>query len=91
MPVIKSAIKKLRKDRVREIRNDEFRKQLRDALRAVKKTSADSTVLQTAYSLVDKAAKRNLLHPNKAARMKSQIAKSIKSAPVSKAKKSASA
>ncbi len=91
MPVIKSAIKKLRKDRVREIRNDEFRKELRDTLRQVKKSNADIAVLKEAYSIVDKAAKKNLLHSNKAARLKSQIAKTIKPAKVSKAKTQASA
>ncbi len=91
MPVIKSAIKKLRKDRAREVRNDEFRKELRDALRAVKKNTQDVKVLQTAYSVVDKATKRNLLHPNKAARMKSQIAKTIKPVASTKSKKTVSA
>lgn len=78
MPLIKSAIKKLRQDRVRESRNDEFRKKLRDTLRQTKKSTAGIKVLQEAYSVVDKAAKMNLMHANKAARLKSQIAKSIK-------------
>ncbi len=88
MPVIKSAIKKLRKDRMRETKNDEFRKTLRDTMRKVKKSSSDLKVLQEAYSVVDKAAKKNLLHPNKAARMKSQIAKLIKPAKTTKPKAS---
>ena len=91
MPVIKSAIKKLRKDRVREIQNDEFRKQLRDALRSVKKNTNNITVLKEAYSLIDKAAKKNILHDNKAARMKSQIAKLVKPAASSRSKSTPSA
>lgn len=86
MPVIKSAIKKLRQDRVREARNDEFRKKLRDTLRQTKKSTADITVLKEAYSIIDKATKKNLLHANKAARLKSQIAQAIK--PVKKVSKS---
>jgi small subunit ribosomal protein S20 len=85
MPVIKSAIKKLRKDKVREERNDMFRKQLRDALRAVKKPEAKFTTIKDAHSLIDKAVKNNLIHANKAARMKSQTAKIIK--PTSSSKK----
>jgi small subunit ribosomal protein S20 len=78
MPVIKSAIKKLRQDRVREAKNDLFRKELRDALRAVKKPTAKFTSLQNLHSLIDKGVKKNLIHTNKAARMKSQTAKIIK-------------
>lgn len=86
MPVIKSAIKKLRKDRALELRNDEFRAQLKDTLRKVRKNTSDLSVLQEAYSVVDKAAKKNLIHKNKAARMKAQIAKTIRPAKVSKTK-----
>ncbi len=84
MPVIKSAIKKLRKDRKREAQNDEFRKKMRDVLRKVKKDDSDVSVLAEAYETVDKAAKKRIIHHNKAARLKSQIAKTI--APAKKAK-----
>lgn len=91
MPVIKSAIKKLRKDRTREVRNDELRKQLRDALRSVRKNSTDSSTLKSAYSIIDKATKQNLMHKNKAARMKSQVAKIVQPQTAKKAKSAVSA
>lgn len=84
MPVIKSAIKKLRKDRVRELDNDKFRAQIKDVVRKVRKNTSDLSVLQEAYSTVDKAAKKNLIHKNKAARMKAQIAKTIRPVKASK-------
>ena len=33
--------------------------------------------LQNVYKALDKAAKRNVIHPNKAARMKSQLTKKV--------------
>lgn len=78
MPVIKSAIKKLRQDKVREAANDLYRKELRDALRAVKKPSVKFSHLQELHSLIDTGVKKNLIHANKASRMKSQSAKLVK-------------
>ncbi len=78
MPVIKSAIKKLRRDRKREKENDLFRKNLDKALRSARKQKTASKVKE-AVSIVDKAVKKNLLHKNKAARIKSSLAKLSKS------------
>jgi small subunit ribosomal protein S20 len=91
MPVIKSAIKKLRQDRVREARNDNYRKELRDILRAVKKPTAKFSTLQDAHSIIDKGVKKNLMHANKAARMKSQVAKLVTPSKPSTKKASATA
>jgi small subunit ribosomal protein S20 len=87
MPVIKSAIKKQRQDIRREAHNDEFRKKMRDLLRNVGKKTQNLATLSEAYTIIDKAAKRNLIHANKAARLKSQIARKIK--PVQKKAQSA--
>lgn len=83
MPVIKSAIKKLRKDRGRQAENDKFRSSLKTAIRIVKKQKSQAK-LKKAISLIDKAAKKNIFHKNKAARMKSQLAKFIKTGGESK-------
>lgn len=75
MPLIKSAIKKLRKDRVRTAHN----KVKKDNLKSlVKKARVSNTPenLQAVYSALDKAAKTNLIHKNKANRLKSRLAKS---------------
>lgn len=83
MPVIKSAIKKLRKDKKRQAENDQFRSNIDKAIRIFKKGKSKDT-LKSAVSLIDKAAKKNIFHENKAARLKSQLAKLIKITPVSK-------
>lgn len=74
MPVIKSAIKKLRKDRKREAVNDEFRKKLQEVIKTAK-TAKSPAALAAAYSMLDKAAKNHVLHKNKAARTKSSLAR----------------
>lgn len=74
MPIIKSAIKKVRKDKTRTARN----KKRETALKlAVKKARVSKTPknLQAAFSALDKAAKVHLIHPNKAARLKSRLSK----------------
>jgi small subunit ribosomal protein S20 len=92
MPVIKSAIKKLRQDRKKEVINDQWREKVDAAVKAVKKSHTAKN-LDQAFSAIDKATKKNLMHANKAARMKSQISKLVPSTTAKKptsAKKSAS-
>lgn len=74
MPVIKSAIKKLRRDKKREKVNDDFREKLDKSIKDAKKKKTPSAV-NTAVSLVDKAVKTHLLHKNRAARIKSSLSK----------------
>jgi small subunit ribosomal protein S20 len=84
VPVIKSAIKKLRRDRKREKDNDQFRSELEHAIKLAKKQKSQAAVTK-AVSLIDKSVKKNLMHKNKAARVKSSISKLHK--PTSAAKK----
>ena len=77
MPVIKSAIKKQRQDKVTEKRNDAFRKTLSDAIKKAGKTKTAKDIV-TAISLMDKSVKKNLTHKNKAARVKSRLSKFTK-------------
>lgn len=74
MPLIKSAIKKLRKDKVRKARNQK-RELAFKAL--IKKARGKPTPmnLRAVYSALDKAAKVHLIHPNKASRLKSRLSK----------------
>ncbi len=74
MPVIKSAIKKLRKDRKRERENDAFRNELDKTVKEAKKLKTSKAV-SSASSILDRAVKKNLLHKNRAARIKSSLAK----------------
>ncbi len=88
MPIIKSAIKKMRKDRVRTLRNKKRKDQLKTLIKKARlqKTPAN---LQAVFSALDKAAKVHLIHPNKASRLKSRLAKGI-STPTSKTAKKTS-
>lgn len=74
MPIIRSAIKKVRKDKVRTARNSKRRLALK-AL--IKKARTRNSVkdLQAVFSALDKAAKVKLIHPNRAARLKSRLSK----------------
>jgi small subunit ribosomal protein S20 len=77
MPVIKSARKKLRKDKKIEDRNSKARILLSKAVKiAVKNPAANNVKL--AVKLADKAAKNKLIHKNKAGRIKSRLSKLIK-------------
>lgn len=74
MPLIKSAIKKVRKDKTRTARNKKRETSFKSL---VKKARVSKTAknLQAAFSALDKAAKVHLIHPNKAARLKSRLSK----------------
>ena len=74
MPVIKSAIKKLRQDKKREKRNNDLRDSVKNAIRLAKKSKSGKTIAK-AISTVDKAAKKNIIHKNKAAKLKSTLSK----------------
>ena len=70
MPITKSAKKSLKVSRTKKAANDLKRVALSKALKSVDEKSVNHTI-----SLIDKAAKTGLMHENKAARMKSQLAK----------------
>ncbi|MBU1000426.1 30S ribosomal protein S20 [Patescibacteria group bacterium] len=76
MPIIKSAIKKVRKDKTRTIRNKK-RKIALKALIKQARTNKTAKDLQSAFSALDKAAKVHLIHPNKSARLKSRLSKLV--------------
>lgn len=74
MPIIKSAKKKLRKDKKRTVQNQERENNLKDIVKKVTKNPSEK-LLREAVSIVDKATKRNIIHKNKASRIKSKLAK----------------
>lgn len=87
MPVIKSAIKKLRRDKKLERENDAFRGTLEHAIKTAQKSRAKKDV-SFAFSMIDKAVKKHLIHKNKAARLKSKFAEKVtKERPVSTTEK----
>ncbi len=75
MPNIKSAKKDLRKSRAAAVRNRAQRSTLRTALKKAKTTDASAEERTKAVSLLDRAARKGLIHANAAARQKSSIAR----------------
>ncbi len=75
MPNLKSSKKDMRKSAAAAIRNRAQRSALRTALK--KGLAADASAEQRvqAVSLLDRAARKGLIHANKAARHKSVLAK----------------
>lgn len=81
MPNLKSAEKRMRTSRKRAERNRQKRSRLRTAIKNVRQAdSADeaNTALATAVSLLDRAASKRLIHPNKAARTKSRLVAAVR-------------
>ena len=75
MPNIASAKKNLRKSRAAEIRNRAQRSELRTALKKAKTAGASDGDKVTAVRLLDRAARKGLIHRNAAARQKSALAR----------------
>jgi len=74
MPIIKSAIKKVRKDKLRTTRNKKRADALKNLIKKARTTKSVKDI-QAVFSALDKAAKVKLIHPNKAARLKSRLSK----------------
>lgn len=89
MPIIKSAIKRMKQTIVRRERNVGIKKDIKSATKAfAAKPTAEA--LSKAQSEYDKAVKKGLIKKNTAARRKANLAKAAKAAnvkPASTAKK----
>ncbi len=75
MPRIASAKKNMRKSRAAAERTRGQRAALRTAIKKAKSTGATPAEKITAASLLDRAARKGLIHANAAGRQKSRIAK----------------
>ncbi len=73
MPITTSAKKALRRDRRRAIINKRIRIKIKKALKKARQKLTKKAVAQAA-SLLDRAAKKKVIHRNKAARLKSRLA-----------------
>ncbi|MBV9774562.1 MAG: 30S ribosomal protein S20 [Gemmatimonadetes bacterium] len=81
MPNVKSAEKRMRTNEIRAERNRQNRSRLRTALRKVRQADsaeAAAPALAEAISLLDRAASKRVIHPNKAARAKSRLTAFVK-------------
>ena len=75
MPNIPSAKKNMRKSRAANVRNRAQRSTLRTALKKAKSEEASPDERLAATKLLDRAARKGLIHKNAAARHKSRLAK----------------
>ena len=78
----KSAIKRIRQSEKRRLFNRYFHKTTRNAVRKLKSLSSKKEAIELfpkVVAMLDKLAKRNILHKNKASNLKSKLAKHVNS------------
>ena len=83
MPIIESAKKRVRTAKKKEEVNREWKDMLKDAIKNFEEIieagnieEAEEQIKET-KSIIDKAANKNIIHKNKAARKKSQLEKKL--------------
>jgi small subunit ribosomal protein S20 len=86
MPVTKTAKRALRSSKRKEKNNSLTLAAMEKAVRAAKKSPTPKNI-QKATGLVDKAAKKQVIHKNKAARIKSVLSHKSSSSPKASAAK----
>lgn len=83
MPIIKSAEKRVRTSKISHDRNTAVKAEMRTAIKNLESKIRDNnldeakTAYTTAARKLEKAAKKGVIHKNKAARNKSQLAKKL--------------
>jgi small subunit ribosomal protein S20 len=80
LPNIKSVVKDVKKSRERRLRNLDTRSKIKTFVKKTKAAQDEQSeqavaLLTETISIVDKAAKRGIIHPNAAARRKSRLMK----------------
>ena len=75
----KSALKRIRNSETKRLRNRYQHKTTRNAIKKLKEANKKEaeTMFPSVVSMIDKLAKRNVIHNNKAANLKSQLAKHV--------------
>ena len=81
MPNIKSAKKRVKITATKTLQNRMIKGNLKAALKAfdaaVANGTADEAVLKAAYKTIDQSAAKGIIHKNKAARKKAQVAAKV--------------
>lgn len=80
MANIKSAKKRIRKSAKQRLENRYYGKTMRNAVRKIRATKEKGEAekeLPNVISIIDKVAKRNQIHKNKAANLKSKLTKYV--------------
>ncbi|MDR9400970.1 MAG: 30S ribosomal protein S20 [Psychroflexus sp.] len=78
----KSSLKRIRGDKTKKERNRYQHKTTRSAIKdfkAIEKKEEAQKKLPEVFSMIDKLSKRNIVHSNKAARLKSSLARHTQS------------
>ncbi len=78
----KSALKRIRSSEVSRLRNKYQHKTTRNAIKKLRESSSKKDaekLFPTVVSMIDRLAKRNIIHANKAANLKSGLAKHVAS------------
>lgn len=76
----KSAIKRIRANETKRLRNKYYHKSTRNAIKKLRETTDKkeaAALLNSVVSMLDKLAKRNIIHKNKAANLKSSLTKHV--------------
>lgn len=76
----KSSLKRIRQGKVRTLHNKYYAKTMRNAVRKLRATTDKEAALKlypTVQKMLDKLAKTNIIHKNKAANLKSSLTKHI--------------
>lgn len=86
MPNTSASKKSLRQNERRRARNAKKKKKLKDTIKSFEKTVESgeiekaSDMFSEVQKIIDKAAKTNIIHENKAARTKSRLTKKLENA-----------
>ena len=74
-----SAIKRIRQNHVKRLRNRYVYKSTRTAIKKLKKGIKENKKekFYKIFSMIDKLSKRNIIHMNKAARLKKKLSKNF--------------
>ncbi len=76
----KSALKRIRQNEKKRVHNKYYAKSTRNAIKVLRDTSDKEEAAKLypgVISMIDKLAKRNIIHKNKAANLKSKLAVQI--------------
>jgi small subunit ribosomal protein S20 len=77
-----SALKRIRQIQSRKLHNRYYAKTTRNAIKKLRETQDKETaskMLKDVSSMVDKLAKKNIIHDNKASNLKSKLARHVSS------------
>ena len=78
----KSALKRIRQSEKKRVHNKYYAKTTRNAIKALRSTSDKEEATKLfpgVISMIDKLAKRNIIHKNKASNLKSKLAQQVSS------------